>query len=91
MRWRWRWAIPQSRGNFYNLADTISRGNRSLKMAEALGGSDALVEPVSTTASGPVFDMRKAVRFFDRHGNTIALRRGAEEGSRISRRIDEAS
>ena len=65
-------------GQFYNLADTYLTWQSVAEMAKALGGSAAVVEQVSTPPAGPVFDTRKAVDFFDRHGNTIALRRGTE-------------
>ena len=65
-------------GQFYNLADTYLTWQSVAEMAKALGGSDALVEKVSTLPSGTVFATRKATGFFNRHGNTIALRRGAE-------------
>jgi hypothetical protein len=51
---------------------------QAAEFAKELSGSNATI--VNRKGSGPKnqFDTRKAVEFFDRHGNRVALRRGLE-------------
>jgi len=63
-------------GQFYNLVDGYMYWQAAAEFAKELSGSSATV--VDRKGAGPKnhFDTRKAVEFFDRHGNTAALRRG---------------
>ena len=63
-------------GQFYNLVDGTCTGRKRHRFAKELSGSNATI--VDRKGAGPKnqFDTRKAVEFFDRHGNHTALRRG---------------
>jgi nucleoside-diphosphate-sugar epimerase len=63
-------------GQFYNLVDGYMYWQAAAEFARELSGSAATI--IDRKGSGPknTFDTRKAVEFFDRHGNTTALRRG---------------
>jgi nucleoside-diphosphate-sugar epimerase len=65
-------------GQFYNLVDGYMYWQVAAEFAKQIAGSNATV--VDRKGSGPKyqFDTRKAVDFFDRHGNHTALRRGHE-------------
>jgi nucleoside-diphosphate-sugar epimerase len=65
-------------GQFYNLIDRYMYWQQAAEFARELGNSTATI--VDRTGSGPKnnFDTRKAIDFFERHGNHIALRRGTE-------------
>jgi nucleoside-diphosphate-sugar epimerase len=65
-------------GQFYNLVDRYMYWQQAAEFAKAVAGSNATV--VDRKGSGPknTFDTRKAVGFFDRHGNTTAIRRGLD-------------
>ena len=65
-------------GQFYNLVDRYMYWQQAAEFAKEISGSPATV--VDRKGPGPknTFDTRKAVAFFDRHGNTTALRRGVE-------------
>jgi nucleoside-diphosphate-sugar epimerase len=65
-------------GQFYNLVDGYMYWQQAAEFAKELSGSNATI--VNRKGSGPKnqFDTRKAVEFFDRHGNRVALRRGLE-------------
>jgi nucleoside-diphosphate-sugar epimerase len=63
-------------GQFYNLVDGYMYWQTAAEFAKELSGSNATI--VDRKGAGPKnqFDTRKAIEFFDRHGKTIALRRG---------------
>ena len=63
-------------GQFYNLVDGYMYWQTAAEFAKELSGSGATV--VDRKGAGPKnhFDTRKAIAFFDRHGNGAALRRG---------------
>jgi nucleoside-diphosphate-sugar epimerase len=65
-------------GQFYNLIDRYMYWEEAARFARELSGSVASV--VDRAGSGPKnqFDTRKAIDFFERHGNHVALRRGTE-------------
>jgi nucleoside-diphosphate-sugar epimerase len=65
-------------GQFYNLVDRYMYWQQAAEFAKEISGSNATV--VDRKGAGPKnnFDTRKAVAFFDRHGNTTALRRGLD-------------
>lgn len=65
-------------GQFYNLIDRYMYWQQAAEFAKEITGSSATV--VDRKGSGPknTFDTRKATGFFDRHGNTTALRRGLD-------------
>jgi nucleoside-diphosphate-sugar epimerase len=63
-------------GQFYNLVDGYLYWQAAAEFAKEGSGSGATI--VDRKGAGPKnqFDTRKAVEFFDRHGNATALRRG---------------
>jgi nucleoside-diphosphate-sugar epimerase len=63
-------------GQFYNLVDGYMYWQQAAEFAKELSGSNGTI--VNRKGAGPKnqFDTRKAIEFFDRHGNTTALRRG---------------
>jgi nucleoside-diphosphate-sugar epimerase len=65
-------------GQFYNLVDGYMYWQQAAELAKELTGSGATI--VDRKGSGPKnqFDTRKAVEFFERHGDHLALRRGIE-------------
>lgn len=65
-------------GQFYNLVDGYMHWQLAAEFAKQISGSAATI--VDRKGSGPKnqFDTRKAIEFFDRHGNSVALRRGHE-------------
>jgi nucleoside-diphosphate-sugar epimerase len=65
-------------GEFYNLVDGYMYWQQAAEFAKELSGSNATI--IDRKGSGPKnqFDTRKAVEFFERHGNRVALRRGVE-------------
>ena len=71
----------QVAGQFFNLVDGYMYWQTAAEIAKQLTGSAADI--IDRRGSGPKnqFDTTKAVAFFDRHGNTTALRRG-EQGVR---------
>ena len=64
-------------GQFFNLVDGYMYWQEAAAFAKDLVGSNATI--VDRKGAGPKnqFDKAKALAFFDRHGNSIALRRGA--------------
>jgi UDP-glucose 4-epimerase len=68
----------QVSGEFFNLVDGYMYWQGAAELAKELTGSNARI--IDRTGSGPknTFDTTKATDLFDRHGNTIALRRGVE-------------
>lgn len=65
-------------GQLYNLVDRYMYWQMAAEFAKELSGSSATI--VDRKGSGPrnQFDTRKAIEFFDRHGNHVALRRGLD-------------
>ena len=63
-------------GQFYNLVDGYMYWQVAAEIAKELSGSDA--EIINRKGHGPKnqFDCKKAIEFFNRHGNSKALRRG---------------
>ncbi len=63
-------------GQFYNLVDGYMYWQVAAEIAKELSGSNATIEDRKGTGPKNSFDTAKAVAFFDKHGNTVALRRG---------------
>ena len=65
-------------GQFYNLVDGYMYWQQAAEFAKELSGSSAKI--IDRKGPGPKnqFDCRKAIEFFDRHGNHVALRRGVD-------------
>jgi UDP-glucose 4-epimerase len=65
-------------GEFYNLVDGYMYWQGAAELAKEITGSTAQI--TDRTGPGPknTFDTTKAIEFFDRHGNQIALRRGVD-------------
>jgi len=65
-------------GQFYNLVDGYMYWQGAAELAKEITNSEATI--TDRAASGPknTFDTTKAEDFFNRHGNSIALRRGVE-------------
>ena len=63
-------------GQFYNLVDGYMYWQTAAEFAKEVSGSNAAV--VDRKGFGPKnqFDTRKAIAFFERHGNHVAIRRG---------------
>src|SRR5262249_38545789 len=63
-------------GQFHNLVDGYMYWQVAAENAKELIGSGATI--IDRKGAGPKnqFDCRKAIEFFDRHGNSVALRRG---------------
>src|SRR5437588_8727938 len=59
-------------GQFYNLVDGYMYWQQAAEFAKELSGSSAKI--IDRKGPGPKnqFDCRKAIEFFDRHGNHIA-------------------
>jgi nucleoside-diphosphate-sugar epimerase len=69
---------PSVAGQFYNLVDRYMYWQQAAEFAREIAGSGATI--VDRKGAGPknTFDTRRATEFFDRHGNTTALRRGLD-------------
>jgi len=69
---------PAVAGQFYNLVDRYMYWQAAAEFAREISGSSARIE--NRKGSGPKnnFDTKKAVEFFNRHNNSIALRRGLD-------------
>ena len=65
-------------GQFYNLVDGYIYLQEVAEIAKELSGSNAEIENRKSAGPKNQFDTTKAVEFFNRHGNTTALRRGHE-------------
>jgi nucleoside-diphosphate-sugar epimerase len=65
-------------GEFYNLVDGYMYWQQAAEFAKELTGSNATIIDRKGTGPKNQFDTRKAVEFFERHGNHVALRRGVE-------------
>src|SRR5688572_3087028 len=65
-------------GQFYNLVDGYMYWQQAAEFAKESSGSGATI--IDRKGNGPKnqFDTRKAIEFFERHGNHAALRRGTE-------------
>jgi len=63
-------------GQFYNLVDGYMYWQVAAEFARELTGSNASIEERKGSGPKNQFDTRKAIAFFDRHGNHVALRRG---------------
>ena len=65
-------------GQFYNLVDGYMYWQGAAELAKEISGSNATI--VDRAGSGPknTFDTTKAIEFFNRHGNRVALRRGVD-------------
>lgn len=63
-------------GQFYNLVDRYLYWQRAAEFAKELTGSAATITDRAGAGPKNQFDCAKAIAFFDRHGNSIALRRG---------------
>ena len=68
----------QVAGQFYNLVDRYMYWEEAARFAQELRGSNARI--VDRAGAGPKnqFDCRKAIDFYERHENHVALRRGTE-------------
>jgi nucleoside-diphosphate-sugar epimerase len=67
---------PTVAGQFYNLVDGYLYWQQAAEYAKELSGSNATI--IDRKGSGPKnhFATHKAIDFFERHGNAVALRRG---------------
>ena len=63
-------------GQFYNLVDGYMYWQTAAEFAKELSGSSATITDRKGIGPKNQFDTRKAIDFFDRHGNRTALRRG---------------
>jgi nucleoside-diphosphate-sugar epimerase len=68
-------------GQFYNLVDGYMYWQVAAEIAKELTDSNATIDQRKGSGPKNQFDTRKAVAFFDHHGNYTALRRG-EQGVR---------
>ena len=51
---------------------------QAAEFAKEISGSAAVIEDRKGTGPKNQFDTKKAIEFFDRHGNRTALRRGVD-------------
>jgi len=65
-------------GQFYNLVDGYMYWQVAAELAKEISGSRAAIDDCKGKGPRNQFDTRKAIAFFDRHGNSTALRRGTE-------------
>jgi len=65
-------------GQFYNLVDQHLYWQVVAQIAGELSGSGAVIEDRRGAGPKNQFDTRKALAFYERHGNRVALRRGLE-------------
>ena len=65
-------------GQFYTLVDRHTYWQLVAEMAKELTGSRSVIEDRKGAGPKNNFDTRRAVAFFDRHGNRAALRRGLD-------------
>lgn len=63
-------------GQFYNLVDQYMYWQRAGELAKELSGSSATITDRKGAGAKNQFDCTKAIEFFNRHGNSTALRRG---------------
>lgn len=69
---------PSVAGEFYNLVDCYLYWQQAAEFAKEISGSSGTIEDRKGTGPKNQFDTARAVAFFNRHGNVIGLRRGAE-------------
>jgi len=69
---------PNVSGQFYNLVDGYMYWQGAGELAKEITGSNATI--LDRAGSGPknTFDTTRAIEFFNRHGNRVALRRGVD-------------
>ena len=65
-------------GQFYNLVDLVVEWQQVAEISKRLTGSTAVIEGRPARGAKRHFSAAKAIAFFERHGNTAALRRGRE-------------
>src|SRR3954451_14400561 len=65
-------------GDFYNLVDRYLYWQQAAEFAKEITGADAKITDRKGTGPKNQFDCAKAIAFFERHGNHVALRRGLE-------------
>ena len=65
-------------GEIYTLVDCYLYWTRVAQIAAELTGSDSAITPATGDGPKNQFDCTKAIDFFNRHGNSVALRRGVE-------------
>jgi nucleoside-diphosphate-sugar epimerase len=65
-------------GELYNLVDGYMYWQGAAELAKEIAGTDATI--IDRTGPGPknTFDTSKAVGFFEKNGNAVALRRGVD-------------
>jgi nucleoside-diphosphate-sugar epimerase len=63
-------------GQFYNLVDGYMYWQVAAEIAKELSGSNATIEDRKGSGPKNQFATQKAIEFFDRHENHLALRRG---------------
>jgi nucleoside-diphosphate-sugar epimerase len=69
---------PSVAGQLFNLVDCYMYWQVAAEFAKQLSGSSATIEERKRGGPRNQFDCRKAIAFFDRHGNGTALRRGTD-------------
>lgn len=67
---------PSVAGQFYNLVDRYMYWEAAAQLAAEISGSAPAIHRRAGAGPKNQFDCAKAIAFFDRHGNTQALRRG---------------
>jgi len=65
-------------GRFFNLVDSYMYRQTAAEIAKELSGSSATIENRKGTGPKNQFDTKTTIDFFNRHGNTTALRRGTD-------------
>lgn len=65
-------------GQFYNLVDGYMYWQVAAELAKEISGSNAVIDDCKGKGPRNQFDTRKAIAFFDRHDNHVALRRGVD-------------
>ncbi len=65
-------------GQLYNLVDGYLHWQQVAEIARELTGSAATIEEKKGPGAKNQYNCAKAIAFFDRHGNTAALRRGID-------------
>ncbi|HEY0007558.1 MAG TPA: NAD(P)-dependent oxidoreductase [Tepidisphaeraceae bacterium] len=65
-------------GQAFNLIDRHLYWQDVAEIAKQVTGSSSIIENIKGTGPKNQFDCRMAIEFFNRHGNTVALRRGTE-------------
>jgi len=65
-------------GQFYNLVDRYIYWQQAAEFAKEISGSNAQITDRKGAGPKNNFDTTKAIEFFNRHGNSTALRRGLD-------------